>query len=240
MPTSSADADSAPPRLLAVHPAGPAWPENILRFHLVFDRAMDPGDAAGEVWLETATGARVEGALVDIPDGLWSPDGTVLTLLFHPGRVKQGLTAHRAMGRALAAGEHYRLVIGAGLMTEDGRSLAAARQVPLQIGPAETRGFDPAHWRWTPPLPGSTAPLAIATGRQIDALSLLGGVRLEDGDGRAHPVALRTEGTTIIAAPAAPWPDVIRLAVAPWLEDVCGNRPHEGFERPPQIDQSGS
>lgn len=240
MLTLSAEEETAPPRLLAVHPAGPVWPENILRFHLIFDRAMDPGDAAAQVWLETAAGARVEGALVDIPDGLWSPDGTVLTLLFHPGRVKQGIAAHRALGRALAAGGDYRLVIGAGLMAEDGRILGAARQVPLRIGPAETRGLDPARWWWTPPRPRSTAPLAIATGRQIDALSLLGGVRLENDDGRAHPVALRTEGTTIIAMPAAPWPDVIRLAVAPWLEDVCGNRPHEGFERPPQIDQSGS
>lgn len=239
MPTLSAEADTAPPRLLAVHPAGPVWPENILRFHLVFDRAMDPGDAAAQVWLETAAGARVEGALVDIPDGLWSSQGTVLTLLFHPGRVKQGLAAHRALGRALAAGGDYRLVIGGGLMGEDGRTLGAARQVPLRIGPAEMRGLDPARWRWTPPHPGSTAPLAIATGRQMDALSLQGGLRLEDGDGRAHAVTLQAKGNRIIAVPAVPWPDVIRLAVAPWLEDVCGNRLHEGFERPPQIDQSG-
>lgn len=238
MPISSAEDDTAPPRLLAVHPAGPEWPENILRFHLVFDRAMDPGDAAGEVWLETAAGARVEGALVDMPDGLWSPDATVLTLLFHPGRVKQGLAAHRALGRALVAGGDYRLVIGSGLVGEDGRTLGAARQVPLRIGPAETRGLDPARWQWALPRPGSTAPLAIATGRQIDALSLQGGMRLEDGEGCAHPVALRAEGTTIIAAPAAPWPDAIRLAVAPWLEDVCGNRPHEGFERSLRIDAS--
>lgn len=178
-------------------------------------------------------------ALVDIPDGLWSPDGKVLTLLLHPGRVKQGLAAHRALGRALAAGGDYRLVIGPGLMAEDGRMLGAARQVPLRIGPAEMRGFDPARWRWTPPRPGSAAQMAIASGRQIDALSLQGGVRLEDGEGRAHAVTLHAEGTRIVAIPAAPWPDVIRLAVAPWLEDVCGNRPHEGFERPLQIGQSG-
>lgn len=122
-------------------------------------------------------------------------------------------------------------MIGAGLRAEDGHSLGAAQRTMLRIGRAETRGLDPARWRWTPPCPGSTAPLAIATGRQIDALSLLGGLRLEDGEGRAYPIALRAQGTTIIAMPAAPWPDAVRLAVAPWLEDVCGNRPDEGFER---------
>jgi hypothetical protein len=48
---------------------------------------------------------------------------------------------------------------------------------------------------------------------------------------------LHAEGTRITAAPAAPWSDVIRLKVALWLEDVCGNSPHERFERPPQTDQ---
>lgn len=46
--------------------------------------------------------------------------------------------------------------------------------------------------------------MAIAAGRQIDALSLQGGVRLEDGEGRAHAVTLHAEGTRIVAIPAAP------------------------------------
>ncbi|MGR5147958.1 hypothetical protein ACQKP8_15595 [Photobacterium alginatilyticum] len=42
---------------------------------------------------------------------LWSTDSSRLTLLFDPGRVKTGLVAHNAMGRALIPGEDYQLVI---------------------------------------------------------------------------------------------------------------------------------
>jgi hypothetical protein len=94
-------------------------------------------------WATSPTGciARWEGADAAVP----------------PKAGQVGLAAHRALGRALVAVSDYRLVIGAGLMGEDGRTVGATRQVPLRIGPAKTRGLDPARWCWTPPHTSSIA-----------------------------------------------------------------------------------
>lgn len=230
MPTWSDEA----PRLLAVHPQGPVWPENILRFHLCFDREMNPADSAANVEIETADGAAVRGALADFPDGLWSPDGTVLTVLLHPGRVKQGLAAHQRWGRALSAGHAYRIRIGPGLADMAGRRLGRACRIAFHCAAAEDRPLDPGQWRWHEPEPGGRDPITIATGRQLDALSLPGAVRLIDPGGAVHPAEFSIAGDIVTAVPRAPWGEGLMLEVAPWLEDVCGNRPAQAFESAPR------
>lgn len=227
MPTSSADR----PRLLALHPAGPAWPANILRFHLAFDREMDPAGAAGQVGLETADGRPVRGALADLPDGLWSPDGRVLTLLFHPGRVKRGLGAHERLGRALVPGRACRLVVGPDLADTGGRRFGLRLRIAIRAVREETRPLEPARWRWAPPVPGSRDPVTIHAGRMLDALSVQGALAFADAGGAALPVRFEVAGDRVLARPGAAWPEGVSLRAGPALEDVCGNRPGRAFER---------
>jgi hypothetical protein len=42
---------------------------------------------------------------------LWSPDGKLLTVLMHPGRVKSGLIAHDERGPILSPGEDVTLTL---------------------------------------------------------------------------------------------------------------------------------
>lgn len=226
MPISSDDV----PRLIGVHPSGRDWPVNILRFHLVFDREMETGGAADSVAIETALGQTVHGAVVDLPDGLWSPDGRVLTLLLHPGRIKRGLAASVQLGLALLPGQDYQLVVRPRLSDLQGHALAEITRVPFRGAPPQKAPLDPAHWQWVSPDPGSHEPIVVHVGCALDFLSVRHALRVITADGACHAVTPDVVGETLLLHPHAPWPKAGYLCLGPTLEDVCGNRVGASFE----------
>src|SRR5262245_8015553 len=86
------------PRVVAVGPSGLAVPENLLRISIRFDVAPE-GQVLRHLSLATVDGRPLHEPFLD--QELWSPDGRVLTLLLHPGRVKTGLIAHEQLGAIL-------------------------------------------------------------------------------------------------------------------------------------------
>lgn len=226
MPTLCVDG----PRLIGVHPASPDWPVNLLRFHLVFDREMDPFRSAAAVSIETAAGEPVRGALVDLPDGLWSPDGKVMTLLFHPARIKQGLRAYRQEGAALVAFQDYCLIVEPSMRDIEGQSLDVRSRTAFRAVPAQTAPLDLTGWKIMPPARGSRDVVTLKSGCLLDALSVRTALRVIDGLGRVHPVEMDVVGETVFLHPSAPWPETAILQARPTLEDVCGNRIGRAFE----------
>src|SRR5262249_33729143 len=90
------------PRVVAVSPSGLAVPENLLRISIRFDAAPE-GQVLRRLSLASEDGRPLHEPFLD--QELWSPDGRVLTVLLHPGRVKTGLIAHEQLGAILAEGE---------------------------------------------------------------------------------------------------------------------------------------
>lgn len=110
----------------------------------------------------------------------------------------------------------------------DGRATA----VGFEAGAAVETAVDPRQWRWRRPEPGSARPLEIAADRLIDALAIHGALGLTDSTGARFPVDWTAKGFSIWAKPRGPWPCApLELVAGPNLEDVCGNRPGEPFER---------
>lgn len=227
MPNLFAD----PPRMVSVHPASVVWPANILRFHLEFDRAMDPFDAAAHVQLMTDDGQAVSGVLVDYPDGLWTADGRILTLLMHPARIKRGVAAHEALGPALRPGASYWLRVDPAMADLQGRKIGREERFRFSASEPERRRIDTSAWCWTRPKSGTSAPLRVETGRSLDNLSVRTAVFMMGESGVPHPASFQVTGEVIMVFPHSPWPDVIEIVVQPWLEDVCGNRPDGSFEQ---------
>lgn len=220
------------PRLIGVHPASEIWPANILRFHLVFDREMDPSDAARCLSIETATGEPVTAALVDLQEGLWSPDGQILTMLLHPGRIKRGLIAQAHLGLALIPKQHYRLRISGALASIDGVALGSDETISFSVGAPVESAIEPFSWEFLQPQAGQITPLRIETGRPLDALGVLSGMRIETISGHRLAATFSTEGETVIARPLLAWPnEPIRIVACDRLEDVCGNRVASSFEQ---------
>lgn len=224
-----------------IYPSGPVVPENMLRFYLYFSAPMGDADVLSHLSLERSDGAMIDGAFLSNRFDLWSPDRTRLTLLFDPGRVKTGLDAHDALGRALTAGQSYTLTLDAGMRDSEGCPLADPFSHSFAAGPADFDPPDPAGWQIDMPAAGSADPVNVRLGSSHDHLSMAYRIRVEDAAGTVVPgrIELAVAEATWTFHPREPWAgaDYV-LSVDDQLEDLAGNRPGQLFDQP--IDTSSA
>lgn len=209
--------DTAP--VLHVRPSGAVVPSNLLRISIEFAKPV-----AGEVLSRLAL-VHDDGRPVEAPflqQELWSPDGTILTILMHPGRVKTGLIAREQMGPQLAEGERVALTL-------DGQAVMQWR-----VGAVDTAGPMPSAWTLSTVRAGSREPLLVRLdgaidGRASDSLAVADGLG-HKVSGRAQLVDGETRWTF---TPTVPWrAGRYALVARATLEDSAGNRLGGHFETP--------
>jgi hypothetical protein len=218
---------------VAVDPSSDSLPENLLRWYLTFSAPMFPGRALEFVRLLDENGREVSGAFLDLSEELWDPSARRLTLLFDPGRVKQGIRTNLETGRPLRAGRRYQLRVDRGWPDAAGVPLEKGVEKLFVATDADRSGPNPAAWEIIPPPAGGQAALVINLGDPVD--HALGERLVAVQDERGRPV----EGEATLAegdrrwrfVPAKAWaPGRYAILVSPELEDVAGNRPGRPFD----------
>jgi hypothetical protein len=207
----------------AVTPSGDTVPENLLRIELHLRRPLRQPLAMDRVRLVDERGATIAGAFLDLP--LPGDGGRTITLLLHPGRVKSGVGANLALGRALRAGHAVELVV-------DDPQLPAPIHKRWRVAPQREQGLLADDWELSLPAAGSRAALRVRLDAALTASGAnLIAVRGPDGERIAGAAALRDGETVWEFRPAGPWrAGHHALVVHPALEDVAGNRPCTPFE----------
>jgi hypothetical protein len=218
-----------------IYPTAEQLPANLLRFFVYFPRQMQPDDILDHIALVGADGQEVDGAILSNRYDLWSPDATRLTVLLDPGRVKTGLAAHDALGRALAEGQGYTLLVRDTALDAQGCALGAAREQDFVAGPPDLEAPSPGDWALERPTAGSQDPVTVDLGSPHDHLSLVYRIRVLDAAGDVVPgrIDLGPGESVWHFTPSDPWRDAAyRLAVDERLEDLAGNRPGVLFDQP--------
>jgi hypothetical protein len=228
-----------PAQLVAVYPSGSELPENLLRIYLSFSAPMSQGGCYQYVMLVRDDGKQVIQPFLELPQELWNPQGTRLTLLFEPGRVKQGLKPREEEGAVLIAGRSYTLTIDSKWPDATGRPLQKGVQKTFRVIEAQRSQLDPQSWTIRTPASGSREPVVVAFPKSLD-YAMLGRVLhiMSGGDGAASPleevagdIRLADDETRWIFVPSAPWkPGPYRLVVSTSLEDPAGNSIGRAFE----------
>ncbi len=221
--------------MVEIYPTAEELPANLLRFFAYFPRPMDHEAIPSNIALVDHTGLEVEGAFLNNRYDLWSPDATRLTILLDPGRVKTGLAAHNALGRALSEGQRYTLVVRAAAEDTQGCTLGAETTQSFIVGPPDLDPPSPGDWVLTRPESGTRDPLTVDLGSPHDHLSMVYRVRVLDAAGNTVPgrIDLGTDERVWRFTPVSPWPDAPhRLSIDARLEDLAGNRPGLLFDRP--------
>jgi len=216
LPTAAQAAQPAP-EVVAVQPSGAEVPTNLLRLSVVFAAPIE-GAVLPRIALSHADGRLLQEPFLQ--QELWSPDGKVLTLLFHPGRVKTGLIAREQQGPILSEGEDV-------VLSFDGRPIKR-----WHIGPVDGNGPVAAAWKLSTVRPGTREPFMVSLdgpidGRDAGYLAVVdAGDHLVEGERQ-----LRNGETMWTFTPDSPWKaGVYRLMVHGTLEDPSGNRLGGHFE----------
>lgn len=207
------------PRAPLVQPSAGHVPANLLRISITFAAPVD-GSVLSRLALLNGDGSAI--AAPFLPQELWSPDGTILTLLLHPGRVKTGLNAREALGPILEAGMDVSLTL-------DGQPLQHWR-----VDPVDTQGPLVSAWQLAPVRAGAREAMVVTLDGPIDGRGT-GYVAIADERGRRveGKAALSDGERRWVFTPAHPWrPGRYRLVVRGTLEDAAGNRVNGRFETP--------
>jgi hypothetical protein len=153
---------------------------------------------------------------------LWSPDGKLLTVLMHPGRVKSGLIAHDERGPILSPGEDVTLAL-------DGHPIKQWR-----VGPANTVGPAVSAWKISAVRVGSRQPIVVTLNEPIDGRDADYLAIADERDRRVAGRAQLANGeSTWTFVPNSPWrAGAYKLVARGTLEDPAGNRLGSHFEMP--------
>ncbi len=214
---SGVGAAQAATRVILVQPSAAEVPANLLRISIAFSAPVE-GPVLPRLAMSHTDGRPVEQPFLQ--QELWSPDGKILTILLHPGRVKTGLYAREQMGPILAAGDDVILAL-------DGHPIQHWR-----VGPVDENGPLPTAWKLSPVQAGSKQALIVALDKPIDGREA-GYLAIADShnrriDGRAQ---LKDGERVWTFIPRGPWrAGEYKLVARGTLEDPAGNRLGGHFE----------
>ncbi|MGI9516387.1 MAG: sulfatase-like hydrolase/transferase [Pirellulaceae bacterium] len=234
----SIEREAAPaPTVLARYPVHEELPQNLLRMYLQFSQPMAQGNAYQHIRFLNDQGEPIEQPYLSIPQELWNPDGTRLTLLFDPGRIKRGLTPHEELGPPFEAGETYTVVVDPAWKSADGMALSEdfrstfTMQQPDRIQPALAR------WQLDCPASGSSDPLVVHFDEPLDHGMIQHAIAVMNGDDEqvGGTVKVPHDARSWSFHPDQPWPaGEYWLNVNPRLEDRAGNSLAQPFEVDPE------
>lgn len=216
-----------------VFPSASRLPENTLRFYVQFSGPVSRAATYQRVKLVRDDGRQVQVPFLEIDEQLWSPDGTRLTLLFDPGRVKRGLKPREEDGPILEEGRSYTFEVDAAWQDVDGRPLTAKFTKVFRVTAPDDEPVWPEDWALMAPRAGSDAPLIIRLAKPLDRALLARLLSVRDASDKALEGTFTVGGgeRVVTFAPKQAWrKGDYKLIADAQLEDVCGNRVGEPFE----------
>jgi len=223
-----------PARVLAIYPSRREVPENLLRLYIQFSASMSQGNCYRRVHLrDETTGTEVQQPFLELPQELWNPDGTRLTLLLEPGRVKHDLVPRGELGPILVSGRTYSLTVDPSWPDAEGRPLGAGARKAFLAVKAESKQLNPNSWAIETPPAGTLKPLSVRFPKPLDRALLERVLRV------LRPVEVEIAGTIHITDDETRWTFEPReawsagryvLAVSTRLEDPAGNSIGRPFE----------
>ncbi len=224
-----------PPRLERLEPGVDEVPENLLKLTLTFSEPMRGGlTLTDHVHLiDEETGTLDPRAWYRTE--LWGPERKRLTMLFHPGRIKTGVSFNETAGPVLLAGRSYRVEVTTGLVDLDGEPLVEGATWRFTATAADHTRPVPEDWQLVPP-PGPRLPLQLLFDEPMDTWLLETAFVVEDALGTVPGhLAPHEDGTGVAFTPSRPWtPGAYQLRQVGRVEDRAGNTPGRIFDGPPE------
>lgn len=216
--------DSKPTQLLQFSPDSDTLPQNLLRAYLHFSAPMGFQNPYDFIALINEAGDTIETPFVELPEGLWNEFRTRMTLLFHPGRIKQGVEPNRSMGTPMRSSEKFRLVVSKKWKDAAGNPLDQDfKKQFITSAPVREKmqknDFQLQTSRET------QLSVLVDVVRLLDQEMAQKHIRIEDDNGNrlTSNISFVTGRRFIVRSNEFESAKKYRLYINPRLEDVCGN-----------------
>ena len=235
--------EHTPTRLLTAYPSADTLPANLLRVYLHFSAPMRREGVYEFISLENQQGETLENSFVELAPPLWDREGRRLTLLFHPGRIKQGLDFHDRMGPPLDRGITYVLRVAAAMPDAHGNPLENPFQKVFVARENDRLQPDPGSWKMDLPAAGSADSLSLIFPEALDHALMKRMLYLHGPDKRIVEGEVHTaqHEKQWIFYPQKKWvKGAYSVQINPKLEDLAGNNLLKVFDRNMEEEESES
>ena len=216
-----------------VYPTANSLPENLLKFYLHFSAPMSQGNVYSHIHLLNARNKKIDLPFLEVDEELWNPDGTRLTILFDPGRIKSGLLPRDQDGPVLQKGQSYTLKIDATWPDAAGAPLKKGFTKKFIVAAPDVEIPSPARWKMTAPEADSINPMTLDFPEPLDHALLQRLLWIEDAGKHAveGQVQVRNSERQWTFVPSREWKDGdYRVVIRTGLEDLAGNNVARPFE----------
>lgn len=220
-------------RVTQVYPSSDTLPQNLLKFYIHFSAPMSRGLAYDHIRLVNEAGRKVEHPFLELPEELWDPTLTRLTLLFDHGRIKRGIRPLEEIGPALEVGKRYTLIIDSAWKDGHGNSLRAPFRKSFRVIAPDRTTPDPAQWGITPPKAGTQNPLIVTFPAPMDHALVQRMIHITAPSGAAirGDIRLDNQEKRWVFTPALPWSrGRYTLLITTTIEDRAGNNIGKPFD----------
>ena len=206
-------------------------PANTLRLYIHFSEPMARGQVSNYIYLENEMSEKVINPFLNLKTELWNSEQTRLTLLFDPGRIKQGVGPNEVYGSPLIEGREYSLCVSKDMKTATGEELGTEYRETFNIGPALRSAITPKNWTLQSPQSQTRSDLTIRFDRLMDTAVAVSLLKVKNQAGDFLEGTAISDGVTWNFTPSNPWEKgSYELIVPPSLEDIAGNTPYSSFD----------
>ncbi len=215
-----------------VFPSADVLPENLFKFYIHFSQAMSRGQAYQHISLLDENQNKVDLPFLELSQELWDPSGQRFTLLFDPGRTKQGIKPNRDMGLPLQQGKQFTLLIDKQWQDAKGLPLKQGFKKIFTVAKQDNTQPNIKNWKVNVPTVNSLEPLLVEFDEPLDRAQLENAVWLENSHGELVQGTLTINNElTWQLKPTLPWKEMeYELVAKSYLEDQAANSLGRAFE----------
>ncbi len=220
-------------KVTQVYPSADILPENLFKFYIQFNQAMSRGNIYRHIRLLNEANVAVELPFLELTTELWSPDGKRLTLLFDPGRTKQGIKPNRDMGLPLREGKKFTLVISKNWSDAAGQPMLEDFKKVFLVSARDTQQPDIKNWKIDMPEAGSKQALTVTFDEILDFALIQDSISIQNQHGVtiSGNISVSDNETRWQFIPAQKWaPGNYSLTAKSYLEDISANSLGRAFE----------
>lgn len=222
--------ETTQPEVTSFIPALNEVPANLLRFYVYFSAPMGLQNPYDFITIEDASGKALVDPFVVIPEGLWNINHTRLTLLLHPGRVKQGVGPNMTLGDVLKAGNSYTLKISNQWKGASGEPLKTNFSQKINASNPLRGAMNINNWALRAERK-NIGVLHVVSDHPLDQPLAKRMLFIRGKDGQILPSRVEFDNPEKFRVL---WKlddsEELELVIDPRLEDVCGNTPHYAFD----------